>query len=139
MAAKTEPNISTSNQIGAVTTSGWRLPSAMNGIASTRAHLGGVVRRGAAVVVNSIGAVAPALAGRLRGALEAVLSDGLERGSDVASVAGPGKRAGTPSAERGPLLSRAIMPLFDPAVTTQSEVDPEDPHTKNKCPPVRNT
>jgi siroheme synthase (precorrin-2 oxidase/ferrochelatase) len=67
------------------------------------------VRRGAAVLAISTGGLAPALAGLLREALEAVLPEDLERWIDVAHAArADWKRAGTPIGERRPLLLRAL-------------------------------
>jgi uroporphyrin-III C-methyltransferase/precorrin-2 dehydrogenase/sirohydrochlorin ferrochelatase len=87
--------------------------NAVDDLASASAYLGGVIRRGAAVVAISTGGLAPALAGLLREALDAVLPDDLERWIDVAKAARTGwKRAGTPIAERRPLLLRALGRLY---------------------------
>lgn len=87
--------------------------NAVDDVASASAYLGGVIRRGPAVVAISTGGLAPALAGLLREALEAVLPDDLERWIDVAKAARAGwKRAGTPIAERRPLLLRALGRLY---------------------------
>ena len=87
--------------------------NAVDDVAAASAYLGGVIRRGAAVVAISTGGLAPALAGLLREALEAVLPDDLERWIDVAKAARAGwKRAGTPIAERRPLLLRALGRLY---------------------------
>jgi uroporphyrin-III C-methyltransferase/precorrin-2 dehydrogenase/sirohydrochlorin ferrochelatase len=87
--------------------------NAVDDVASASAYLGGVVRRGAAVVAISTGGLAPALAGLLREALEAVLPDDLERWIDVATAARTEwKRAGTPMVERRPLLLRALDRIY---------------------------
>lgn len=87
--------------------------NAVDDVASATAYLGGVVRRGPAVVAISTGGLAPALAGLLREALDAVLPDDLERWIDVANAARAAwKRAGTPLAERRPLLLRALERLY---------------------------
>ena len=65
------------------------------------------------MVAISTGGLAPGLAGLLREALDAVLPDDLERWIDVARAARAGwKRAGTPMAERRPLLLRALERLY---------------------------
>jgi len=90
--------------------------NAVDDLAAASAYLGGVVRRGPAVVAISTGGLAPALAGLLREALEAVLPDDLERWIDVALAArADWKRAGIPMAERRPLLLRALERIYHPA------------------------
>jgi len=87
--------------------------NAVDDVASASAFLGGVVRRGSVTVAISTGGLAPALAGLLREALDAVLPHDLERWVDVARAARAGwKRAGTPIAERRPLLLRALGVLY---------------------------
>lgn len=87
--------------------------NAVDDIASATAYLGGVVRRGGAVVAISTSGIAPALAGLLREALEAVLPDDLDRWIAIANAARAGwKRAGTPIPERRPLLLRALARLY---------------------------
>jgi uroporphyrin-III C-methyltransferase/precorrin-2 dehydrogenase/sirohydrochlorin ferrochelatase len=87
--------------------------NAVDDVASASAYLGGVIRRGSAVVAISTGGVAPALAGLVREALDALLPDDLERWIDVARAARAGwKRAGTPIAERRPLLLRALARIY---------------------------
>jgi uroporphyrin-III C-methyltransferase/precorrin-2 dehydrogenase/sirohydrochlorin ferrochelatase len=87
--------------------------NAVDDLASASAYLGGVVRRGPAIVAISTGGLAPALAGLLREALEAVLPDDLERWIDVAKAArADWKRAGVPMAQRRPLLLRALERIY---------------------------
>lgn len=87
--------------------------NAVDDPAAASAYLGGVIRRGAATVAISTSGSAPALAGLVREALEALLPDELERWIDVARAARAGwKRAGTPIAERRPLLLRALARLY---------------------------
>jgi siroheme synthase-like protein len=87
--------------------------NAVDDVASASAYLGGVVRRGPAVVAISTGGLAPALAGLLREALEAVLPDDLERWLDVATAArAEWRRAGTPIGDRRPLLLRALDRIY---------------------------
>lgn len=87
--------------------------NAVDDVASASAYLGGVIRRGSVAVAISTGGIAPALAGLLREALDAVLPHDLERWVDVARAARAGwKRAGTPIAERRPLLLRALGVLY---------------------------
>lgn len=77
------------------------------------AYLGGVVRRGAATVAISTGGLAPALAGLLREALEAVLPPELEAWIELAiRERAVWKRAQVSMAERRPLLLRALERLY---------------------------
>jgi uroporphyrin-III C-methyltransferase/precorrin-2 dehydrogenase/sirohydrochlorin ferrochelatase len=77
------------------------------------AYLGGVVRRGEVEIAISTGGVAPALAGLLREALEALLPDDLEHWIEVATAARrEWKRGRVPIAERRPLLLRALDRLY---------------------------
>ena len=87
--------------------------NAVDDVASATAYLGAVIRRGPAVLAISTGGLAPALAGLLREALEAILPDDLERWIDVAVAArADWKRAGTPIALRRPLLLRALDRVY---------------------------
>jgi len=87
--------------------------NAVDDVASASAYLGAVVRRGPALLAISTGGLAPALAGLIREALEAVLPHDLERWIEVARAArADWKRAGTPIAERRPLLLRAIDRIY---------------------------
>ncbi|MBS1122213.1 MAG: uroporphyrin-III C-methyltransferase [Deltaproteobacteria bacterium] len=91
---------------------------------SATAFLGGVVRRGEVEIAISTGGVAPALAGLLREALEAMLPIDLERWIDVAiATRAEWKAAKVPMAERRPLLLRALAELYaarapDPGATS---------------------
>ena len=87
--------------------------NAVDDLASASAYLGGVVRRGSILLAISTNGLAPALAGLLREALEAVLPEELERWIDVARAArADWKRAGVPMAERRPLLLRALDRVY---------------------------
>jgi len=87
--------------------------NAVDDVAAASAYLGAVVKRGPAVLAISTGGLAPALAGLLREALEALLPDDLERWFDVAAAARAAwKRDGTPMAERRPLLLRALERIY---------------------------
>ena len=77
------------------------------------AYTGGVVRRGEATVAISTGGRAPALAGLLREAIDAVLPADLARWTDVAEgerAAWKGERV--PLSTRRPLLLRALNALY---------------------------
>jgi uroporphyrin-III C-methyltransferase/precorrin-2 dehydrogenase/sirohydrochlorin ferrochelatase len=79
------------------------------------AYLGGVVRRGEVEVAISTGGTAPALAGLLREALDAVLPHDLESWIEVAvRERSVWKRAQVPMTERRPLLLRALERLYAP-------------------------
>lgn len=94
--------------------------NAVDDTASATAYLGGVVRRGpadapAVEIAISTRGVAPALAGLLREALDAVLPQQLERWIDVAKAERIAwKRAGVPMAERRPLLLQALNRIYTP-------------------------
>ena len=89
--------------------------NAVDDVASASAYLGAVVQRGPVVLAISTGGLAPALAGLVREALEAVLPDDLARWIDVATAArADWKRAGTPIGERRPLLLRALERIYRP-------------------------
>jgi uroporphyrin-III C-methyltransferase/precorrin-2 dehydrogenase/sirohydrochlorin ferrochelatase len=92
--------------------------NAVDDVAAASAYLGAVIRRGPVELAISTGGVAPALAGLLREALEAVLPEDLARWVEVAVAArADWKRAGIPIAERRPLLLRALARVYnvDPA------------------------
>ncbi|HET7499549.1 MAG TPA: NAD(P)-dependent oxidoreductase [Kofleriaceae bacterium] len=87
--------------------------NAVDDTASASAYLGAVIRKGPVELAISTAGIAPALAGLLREALEAVLPDDLERWIDVARAARTEwKRAGIPIAERRPLLLRALDRIY---------------------------
>jgi len=87
--------------------------NAVDDVAAASAYLGGVIRRGPAIVAVSTGGLAPALAGLVREALDALLPQDLARWIDVARAARVGwKRSGVPIAERRPLLLRALIRLY---------------------------
>ena len=87
--------------------------NAVDDPAAATAYLGGVVRRGDVEIAISTGGVAPALAGLLREALDALLPDELERWIDVAIAERTSwKRARVPMPERRPLLLRALERIY---------------------------
>jgi len=80
---------------------------------SASAYMGGVVRRGGATVAVSTDGHAPALAGLLREALEAVLPEELERWLDVAKAArAKWKAEGVEMKRRRPLLLEALNETY---------------------------
>jgi uroporphyrin-III C-methyltransferase / precorrin-2 dehydrogenase / sirohydrochlorin ferrochelatase len=90
--------------------------NAVDDPAAATAYLGGVVRRGNVEIAISTGGIAPALAGLLREALDAILPDDLERWIDVATAAREDwKRGRVPIAQRRPLLLRALDRLYSHA------------------------
>lgn len=87
--------------------------NAVDDTASATAYLGGVVHRGDVTVAISTRGLAPALAGLLREAVEAVLPLDLDKWVEVAKQArADWKRAGVPMAQRRPLLLRALDRLY---------------------------
>jgi uroporphyrin-III C-methyltransferase/precorrin-2 dehydrogenase/sirohydrochlorin ferrochelatase len=87
--------------------------NAVDDPASATAYLGGVVRRGPVEIAISTGGLAPALAGLVREAIEAILPDDLERWFDIAVAArAEHKQRRVPIHERRPLLLRALDRLY---------------------------
>jgi uroporphyrin-III C-methyltransferase/precorrin-2 dehydrogenase/sirohydrochlorin ferrochelatase len=77
------------------------------------AYLGGVIRRGGVEIAISTGGAAPALAGLLREALDAMLPEDLERWCAVAAATrAEWKAANVPIAARRPLLLQALYELY---------------------------
>jgi len=100
-------------EVAAAATARGLFVNAVDDVASASAYLGAVIRRGPVELAISTGGLAPALAGLLREALEAVLPDDLEKWIDVAKAArADWKRAAVPIAERRPLLLRALTRLY---------------------------
>ena len=90
--------------------------NAVDDPAVATADLGGVVRRGEVEVAISTGGTAPALAGLLREALEALLPDDLEKWIEVArETRRAWKQANVPMPQRRPLLLRALHKLYPEA------------------------
>jgi len=80
---------------------------------SASAFAAGVVRRGGTTVAVSTSGEAPALAGLLREALEAMLPEDVSRWSALARELRPAWRAaGVPMARRRPLLLEALNRLY---------------------------
>jgi len=78
------------------------------------AYLGGIVRRDGVTVAISTNGDAPALAGLLREALDAVLPPELDRWMDTArDVRAEWLASGVPMPERRPLLLRALNALYE--------------------------
>jgi uroporphyrin-III C-methyltransferase / precorrin-2 dehydrogenase / sirohydrochlorin ferrochelatase len=87
--------------------------NAVDDTESATAYLGGVVRRGPVEIAISTGGLAPALAGLLREAIDAVLPRELDRWADVATRArAEWKREKVPMPQRRPLLLRALERLY---------------------------
>jgi siroheme synthase-like protein len=87
--------------------------NAVDDPASASAYAGGVVRRGPVTVAISTGGGAPALAGLLREALDAVLPADLETWLTAARALRPEWRAeGVPMEARRPLLLEALNRLY---------------------------
>ncbi len=87
--------------------------NAVDDTASATAYLGGVVRRGNVEIAISTGGLAPALAGLLREALDAILPAELEKWIEIAiAERAEHKRARVPIGERRPLLLRALDRIY---------------------------
>jgi siroheme synthase-like protein len=96
--------------------------NAVDDTSSATAYLGGVVRRGGVDIAISTRGIAPALAGLLREALEALLPDELERWVDIARRArSEWKRDNVPMEERRPLLLRALERLYTKTIAQNSK------------------
>jgi siroheme synthase-like protein len=87
--------------------------NAVDDATNASALLGGVVRRGGVTVAVSTGGRAPALAGLLREALEAVLPQDLDAWVVLGErVRAEWKQRGIPMPNRRPLLLRALQELY---------------------------
>jgi uroporphyrin-III C-methyltransferase/precorrin-2 dehydrogenase/sirohydrochlorin ferrochelatase len=90
--------------------------NAVDDPAVATAYLGGVVRRGQVELANPPGGTAPALAGLLREALDALLPHDLDRWIEIANEARrEWKAAKVPMPQRRPLLLRALHRLYPEA------------------------
>src|SRR4051812_8940050 len=88
--------------------------NAVDDTGNASAYLGGVIRRGPVEIAISTGGLAPALAGLLREALDAILPVELDRWIAVATAARHDwKRDGVPMPERRPLLLRALERIYE--------------------------
>jgi uroporphyrin-III C-methyltransferase / precorrin-2 dehydrogenase / sirohydrochlorin ferrochelatase len=100
-------------EVAAAATARGLFVNAVDDPGAASAYLGGVVRRGEVEISISTGGAAPALAGLLREALEAVLPHDLQSWIEIAiRERAAWKRAGVPIAERRPLLLRALERLY---------------------------
>src|SRR5262245_329039 len=100
-------------QVAAAATARGLFVNAVDDPATATAYLGGVVRRGEVELAISTGGIAPALAGLLREALDALLPDELEDWVEVAArERARWRRTSVPIAERRPLLLRALDRLY---------------------------
>jgi uroporphyrin-III C-methyltransferase/precorrin-2 dehydrogenase/sirohydrochlorin ferrochelatase len=89
--------------------------NAADDLEAASAFLGGVVRRGDVTVAISTGGGAPAFAGLLREALDAVLPEEVGAWLDLARrVREEHRRDRVPFGERRPLLLRALLALHGP-------------------------
>jgi len=90
--------------------------NAVDDVASATAFLGGVVRRGEVTVAISTGGAAPALAGLLREALDALLPADLDQWVALARrLRTEWKRDRVPMERRRPLLLDRLVGLYAPA------------------------
>ncbi len=100
-------------QVSAAATARGLFVNAVDDTAAASAYLGGVIRRGEIEVAISTGGTAPALAGLLREALDALLPHDLDRWVDVAKRArADWKRSGVPMSVRRSLLLRTLVQLY---------------------------
>jgi uroporphyrin-III C-methyltransferase / precorrin-2 dehydrogenase / sirohydrochlorin ferrochelatase len=87
--------------------------NAVDDPANATVYLGGVVRRAGVTIAISTSGDAPALAGVLREAIDAVLPEDLDRWTGCArEQRATWKRDGVPMAERRPLLIVALKALY---------------------------
>jgi siroheme synthase-like protein len=94
--------------------------NAVDDPANASAYLGGVVERGGATIAISTDGAAPALAGLLRQALDAVLPSGEEMNAWLArarEMRHSWRAQGTPMESRRPQLLDALNALYDHTVT----------------------
>lgn len=87
--------------------------NAVDDPANASAYLGGVVRRADVTIAISTGGAAPALAGVMREAIDALLPHDLDRWSACArELRTAWRREGVPMAERRPQLIDALKGLY---------------------------
>jgi siroheme synthase-like protein len=87
--------------------------NAVDDVASATAYLGGVVRRGEVTVAISTGGAAPALAGLLREALDAILPEDLDAWVALGRrLRAEWKRDRTPMERRRPALLQRLVDLY---------------------------
>ncbi|HEY6554003.1 MAG TPA: bifunctional precorrin-2 dehydrogenase/sirohydrochlorin ferrochelatase [Vicinamibacteria bacterium] len=92
--------------------------NAVDDVENASLYLGGVLRRGGVTVAVSTDGRAPALAGLLREALEAVIPEEVETWVEEASrLRAQHKADGLPMAARRPLLLEALNRLYDNRAT----------------------
>ena len=104
---------SINQQVAAAATARGLFVNAVDDTSAATAYLGGVIRRGEVEVAISTGGTAPALAGLLREALDALLPAELERWVEIAQKArADWKRSGTPITARRSLLLRALVQRY---------------------------
>jgi uroporphyrin-III C-methyltransferase/precorrin-2 dehydrogenase/sirohydrochlorin ferrochelatase len=114
-------------EVAAAATARGLFVNAVDEPATATAYLGGVVRRGPVEIAISTGGLAPALAGLLREALDAVLPDELERWIVVATAARhEWKRDGVAMTQRRPMLLRALERLYNPPPQDGAQDGPQD-------------
>ncbi len=100
-------------EVSAAATARGLFINAVDDTSAATAYLGGVIRRGEIEVAISTGGAAPALAGLLREALDALLPHDLDRWVDVAKRArADWKRSGVPMTVRRSLLLRTLVQLY---------------------------
>ena len=96
--------------------------NAVDDLENASAYAGAVLNRGGVTIALSTDGEAPALAGLLREALEAVLPDDLEEWMTCAREARRRWLAeGVPMAERRPLLLEALQQLYAPRASAGAE------------------
>jgi len=101
-------------QVAVAATARGLFVNAVDDTSAATAYLGGVIRRGEVEISISTAGAAPALAGLLREALDALLPHDLQRWVDVAKAARlDWKRDRIPMAERRPLLLRKLVELYE--------------------------
>jgi uroporphyrin-III C-methyltransferase/precorrin-2 dehydrogenase/sirohydrochlorin ferrochelatase len=114
-------------QVAAAATARGLFVNAVDDAGAATAYLGAVVRRGPVDLAISTGGLAPALAGLVREALEALLPEDLARWIDVAVAArADWKRAGTPIGERRPLLLRALDRVYNISTSGSATKTPHE-------------
>jgi len=87
--------------------------NAVDDVENASLYLGGVLRRGGVTLAVSTDGRAPALAGLLREALEAVIPEDVAAWVEEASrIRGPHKALGVPMAQRRPMLLEALNRLY---------------------------
>jgi siroheme synthase-like protein len=111
-------------KVAAAATARGLFVNAVDDTSAATAYLGGVVRRGEVEIAISTGGAAPALAGLLREAIDALIPADVTRWIDVAKQARlDWKRERVPMVQRRPRLLQALVDIYKSRVDLDARFD----------------